>query len=246
MSVAFDDSAHYQFTGAAVTDQLDTNKLYGFADCKSLDVLENSARFGWRDNNGQLEIMTFTHRNGVFYPAFLTAIDTNRPYNASITLSDDKQYYIYDFNGVTSQVLRGCNDSYIWGYHSYPYFGGQQVAPHGVTIRVDVGDEAGPAYVELPYPNPAMNGNFKLNVKAYADFNFFIKLYDMLGKLVWVSDRTNFKTDQQTVVSYSINGRFAAGMYTAVPITELIDGTELRAGITNQSKSDSFKVILTR
>ena len=242
ISVTFDESAFYQFTGDAVNDQIDTNKLYGFSDCKSVHT-QNSARFGWRDHDGKIEIMAFTHRNGSFFTEPVTMIEPNQTYNASISISEDNRHYIYDFNGIKTTVQRGCDDHLALGYHLFPYFGGNQSAPHDVTIKVDVNEETGPAFADLPYPNIVHDRQFKMKVNSYAQLNFYLKLYNTLGQLVWKSEKVSFQAEQK-ILTFQIQPYLASGMYFIVPITQLPDGTELRAGITNRSPYDSFKIMI--
>ena len=243
MSVIFDDSARYEFPSNASEDQIDVNKLYGFADCESVHT-KNSARFGWRWNNGQLEIMAFTHKNGAFSSKYITSIETNHPYFGSIQLSSDKTRYIYEFAGKKVEMDRGCDDRKAVGYHITPYFGGNQSAPHQITITVDTDEQLGPAFVGLPYPNPVTMGKFKLKVSAYDNFQLYFTMYDMTGRKVYKSDKKNLSENEESEVEFDIGKQFASAMYLIVPIVLMPDGTELRAGITNLGSQKSLKLMI--
>lgn len=243
ISVRFDDSAKYDFTGDAIPDQQDTNKLFGFADCKG-SHLQNSARLGWRYYQGQLEILGFTHRGGKFYVEPITAIQMNQIYRASISLSTDRRQYIYEFNGVKVSMDRGCQDEDAIGYYLYPYFGGNQTAPHDVTINVDEVSRTGSATIGLPYPNPIINYQVNFKASAFEDVQLYLKLYDMSGRTVWNSPRQQLMTSIDTPMNYGLPHSLASGMYLAMPVTVLSDGTELPAAIANQMEQKVLKIMV--
>ncbi len=242
LSVGFDESARYDF-GPNQPDQADTNKLYGFSDCRS-GHMTNSARFGWRYFEGQLQIMAFTHKNGVFSSKYITSIEPNQTYQASISLSADHERYVYEFNGVTTEMERGCDDRVAFGYHVYPYFGGNQTAPHDVRIRVDLGDEVGPAWVDLPYPNPVVDRKFKLKVNASKSVYLYLKVYDVSGRLVWNSPRLPVQAGSEVALGFEVPLGFASGLYLAVPVTVDESGTELRAGLTNRTSENALRILV--
>ena len=242
-SFVFDDSARYVFSGADTIDQIDVNKLYGFSDCKT-SHMQNSARLGWRWNNNGIEILAFTHKNGQFSSQYITTVFANHSYNASIEISSDKKKYIYRVEGNTVEMDRGCEDKKAWGYHLKPYFGGNQAAPHEVTISVILNDVLGPAFVGLPYPNPVDQGRFKLNVEAYDNIDFYFRMYDVLGRLVYTSEHKKLKPDEDGPVEFDISKRFASALYFIVPITVDNEGLELRAGITNEGSQKSLKLMI--
>ena len=61
IKVVFDESAIYTLDVAS--DQGDINKLVGFSDCTQ-DHQSESARFGWRWFNSELQIIAYTYREG--------------------------------------------------------------------------------------------------------------------------------------------------------------------------------------
>lgn len=168
----------------------------------------------------------------------------NQTYRASISLSPDRKQYIYEFNGVKVSMDRGCEDDSAIGYKLYPYFGGNQAAPHDVNINVEEVDQTGPATIGLPYPNPAVN--FKVNFKANAfeDVQVYLKLFDMSGRTVWKSPKDLLPAFQETTLHYDLPISLASGMYLALPITVQSDGSELPAAIANQTIQKVHKIMV--
>lgn len=128
--VMFDESAEY-YTSDPL-NQYDVNKLYGVSDCGSRHM-ENSIRFGWRWLNDSLEILWFKHEDGKFSFDKITSIDLNVPYDCSIELTDDS--YILRIGTEEKIIDRKCAGKYK-KYYLYPYFGGDETAPHDINIRI--------------------------------------------------------------------------------------------------------------
>ncbi|WP_086596533.1 hypothetical protein [Hymenobacter crusticola] len=130
--VTFDSSAVYR--SKDTDNQADINKLYGMSDFNTFHQT-NSARFGWRWYNNRLELMAYSYKNGVNSSDFITALELNKPYTCTLTLSDQK--YIYQVEGQTTSVEQSRRGSGIAsGYQLYPYFGGDETAPHDVRIKI--------------------------------------------------------------------------------------------------------------
>ena len=128
--VIFDSSAIYQTIEKA--NQADINKLYGFSDCFSSHQ-ENSARFGWRWYKGNLELLAYCYVNGERTSKLISKIDLNRSYLCEIDIQDNK--YIFRLNDEVREITRACTGS-SFGYKLYPYFGGDERAPHNISIKI--------------------------------------------------------------------------------------------------------------
>ena len=127
----FDSSAIY--TSRTEVNQWDTNKLMGFADCNSYHH-DNSARFGWRWLEGQLDIMVYAYVDGDRVIEKIGEARIGEPSYYEIQLTNSE--YIFYFNNKTINVTRN-NDCNKGGYYMlYPYFGGDEVAPHDITIYI--------------------------------------------------------------------------------------------------------------
>lgn len=126
----FDSTAIYQTVEPI--HQADANKLYGFSDCYSPHH-SNSARFGWRWLDGKLEILAYCYQDGERHNELLDSVALNKSYDYEIEIQADA--YLFRLNGVEKKMPRGCSGR-PFGYKLYPYFGGQEVAPHEVRIKI--------------------------------------------------------------------------------------------------------------
>ncbi|WP_299821900.1 hypothetical protein [uncultured Pontibacter sp.] len=126
----FDSSAIY--TSVKPENQADINKLYGVSDCGSHHHT-NSARFGWRWYNGKLEILAYTYVNKKRDFKLIRSVEIGQTYKYELRL-EDKQY-VFLVDGVKTVMPRNCSGAGN-GYQLYPYFGGDEVAPHDIKIAV--------------------------------------------------------------------------------------------------------------
>lgn len=126
----FDQSAVY--TTAAASNQADINKLYGLSDGNTHHHT-NSARFGWRWFNNRLEIHAYTYRNMARMSELVDIVELNKPYTYEIRLEDNK--YIFVLNDKRVELPRAFTGKGE-GYMLYPYFGGDEVAPHDIQIKI--------------------------------------------------------------------------------------------------------------
>jgi len=128
----FDESAMYSTTN--VENQHDINKLMGFSDC-NVHHHENSARFGWRWLNGVLEIHAYTYHEGVRSSEYIGEVDLNKSYHYEIAL--EKDHYTFLLEGhdpVRMERAKKCTKGFY--YMLFPYFGGNENAPHDIMIRI--------------------------------------------------------------------------------------------------------------
>lgn len=129
-NVIFDESAKY--TSQEANNQYDVNKLYGLSDCGTRHS-KNSIRFGWRWLNDNLEILWYKREDGDFSFGNITTVDLNTSYQYSITFTEES--YILRVDGVEAVVDRKCSETYR-KYYLYPYFGGDEEAPHDIIIKI--------------------------------------------------------------------------------------------------------------
>jgi hypothetical protein len=243
ITAIFDETARYEFPIENSSDQGDINKLYGFSDCHG-SHLQNSARFGWNWYQNKLSVYAFTHTSGQLNFRFLSEVEFNKPYQGSIQIHPDKRSYIFSFNGISVQMNRGCQDQKAWGYHLFPYFGGQQVAPHDITLNVKVNENEIPVIADIPYPNPTNNGRFKIKVNSTERLPFFIKIHDSIGRLVYKSTITQLRKDVPEVVSFDLGNSLSSGIYIITPMVIMNDGREVPSNVTNHGHDKSFKLLL--
>lgn len=129
--VVFDSSAIYE--NIKSENQYDINKLYGFSDCNTAHH-ENSARFGWRWNGNSIEIHAYWYNDSTRYHQFLDTVSKENPYELAIQILP--QQYGFEIKNRTRFVPRHCNSATMEGYRLYPYFGGDEAAPHDIRIRI--------------------------------------------------------------------------------------------------------------
>jgi hypothetical protein len=129
--VKFDSSAIYKTIDT--TNQIDINKLYGFSD-NGKDHHLFSARFGWNWYNNALHLYAYYYNNGVRDFKELGIVNVGKEINCSIKVLVNN--YIFSLNGVETSVPRAATTLAGNGYKLFPYFGGDELAPHDIHIWI--------------------------------------------------------------------------------------------------------------
>lgn len=129
--VRFDSTAVYKTTLAE--NQYDINKLYGFAD-NGATHHQYSARFGWAWHDGALHLYGYVYNEGKRESKHLGTV----PIGAAVacTLAVTATQYIFSFSDVTEALPRSSTTPKGKGYLLYPYFGGDEAAPHTINICI--------------------------------------------------------------------------------------------------------------
>jgi len=130
-TVKFDNTAVYRTTDPA--NQEDINKLYGFSDNNGAHQ-QYSARFGWNWSHDSLRLYAYIYNDGIRVSQEIAAIIPGSEYNCSIKVSDD--LYIFKLNNKTVSMPRTSTTVRAEGYKLYPYFGGNETAPHDIFIWI--------------------------------------------------------------------------------------------------------------
>jgi hypothetical protein len=130
-TVKFDSSAIYQT--ANPENQYDINKLYGFSD-NGDQHHSFSARIGWRWSDGALRLFAYTYNKGVRAEKELGAFAIGSDLACSIKV--EGEVYRFTVNGKTGTMPRLSQTPIGKGYQLYPYFGGDEPAPHEVRIWI--------------------------------------------------------------------------------------------------------------
>lgn len=128
--VKFDNSAIYQTV--LPENQYDINKLWGFTE--GINNQKNSARIGWSWNNDALRLYGYVYANGIRYYQEITTVSPDTEISCSIKPSGNT--YIFTVNNSSVTLPRGPSTSQANGYQQYPYFGGDETAPHLITILI--------------------------------------------------------------------------------------------------------------
>jgi hypothetical protein len=129
--VKFDSSAIY--TSISSENQWDINKLFGFSDNNGYHH-EFSARFGWNWGRNGLTLYAYTYNNAKRESKSLGTITIGEEQNCSIKVTADK--YIFTLNGKVETMPRTSTTAKAVGYKLFPYFGGDEFAPHDVSIWI--------------------------------------------------------------------------------------------------------------
>ena len=129
--VKFDSSAIYQ--NVQTENQYDINKLFGFSDNNALHQAY-SARFGWRWSNNALRIFAYVYNNGIRITKELATVAIGAEINCTIKVTSTN--YIFILNGKETLMPRESTTVTADGYKLYPYFGGDETAPHNIFILI--------------------------------------------------------------------------------------------------------------
>ncbi|GAB3340836.1 hypothetical protein GCM10027299_54600 [Larkinella ripae] len=131
-SVTFDSTAIY--TSRTPENQHDINKLYGFSDCGAQHNTA-SARFGWNWRDDSLRIYAYCYRNGERISEELGTAELNQPTEYRLSIVGGN--YVFTFKGKETSIARSCTTvESDRRYRLYPYFGGDETAPHTITISI--------------------------------------------------------------------------------------------------------------
>jgi len=128
--VKFDSSAIYQTEFPE--NQYAVNKLWGFSEGTNNHY--NSARIGWSWTNDALRLYGYAYVSGELQYQEITSVTIGTEISCSIKLAADT--YLFTVNGVAVSLPRGTSGSQVSGYQQYPYFGGNESAPHLITILI--------------------------------------------------------------------------------------------------------------
>jgi hypothetical protein len=121
------------YTSANPANQGDINKLYGFSDCNSTHQ-ESSARVGWNWNGHAFDLYAYCYVNSNRQSKLLGSVQPMQQLDLSIRITENK--YIFLINGKEGTMDRECSTESIEGYQLYPYFGGDEPAPHRMTVYI--------------------------------------------------------------------------------------------------------------
>jgi hypothetical protein len=126
----FDESAIYQTVDP--NNQYDINKLWGFSE--GLNNQYNSARIGWGWSDEALRLYAYAYVKGVRHSQEISTVPIGVDINCSIKVSGST--YIFTVNSTSVTLPRGLSTSSASGYQQYPYFGGDETAPHTIRILI--------------------------------------------------------------------------------------------------------------
>jgi hypothetical protein len=127
----FDSTAIY-YT-ASPQNQSDINKLYGFADNNQTHHAF-SARIGWRWISNKLELLGYAYNDSLVSFSPIGYFPLNTELQCKIEISNSQ--YLISVNNNTITMPRSSKGITATGYQLYPYFGGDENAPHDIFIQI--------------------------------------------------------------------------------------------------------------
>lgn len=132
--VVFDMSCKYQLPGE---DQGDINKLFGIGYFP--DHHKESARFGWRYNEdiNKIELFAYCYVNGKRITELITTVPFHQSHVLEIEITDHLYYFNVYKDSFKATFVTTHNHTRKWGFPLGVYFGGNQPAPHKITIEMN-------------------------------------------------------------------------------------------------------------
>lgn len=131
----FDKSCLYDLKNV---NNYDINKLFGFST--TFFHHNQSARIGWRRHDDtSIEVVSYTYRDHNRVPETLLGIVKPDQVFTS-TIAETEKEYIYTFHSedvFTRITDHKKSDKVLFKYMLFPYFGGDQTAPHDMLIYLD-------------------------------------------------------------------------------------------------------------
>ena len=130
VKVKFDSSAIYKSSDNV--NQLDVNKRIGFSE--GTDHHLNSARIGWGWSKNALRLYAYVYADSARFIKELTTVSIGTENLCKITI-EEKQY-VFTVGNKQLSVPRALTGPAVAGYHLFPYFGGDETAPHTISIYI--------------------------------------------------------------------------------------------------------------
>lgn len=130
----FDSNCNYDLKN---DNNLDINKLYGISWGWHH---KDSFRIGWNIKNNKISLFSYYYNDGYRRNEELCQIDFNEPIIFKIRFHKGLDAIIVDW--IKSDKTKGTEaiEYYFpetnYGYYLWPYFGGNEVAPHKMRIRI--------------------------------------------------------------------------------------------------------------
>ncbi len=116
--------------------QLDINKLYGISFGNHM---KNSVRIGWNYNPNRkvIELWAFLHQNSKMSWEYLgdTIVEKNTKFN--IQFRRNINTIVINWGENNKEIINFNFPEAKYGYYLFPYFGGTQVSPNTMNIKIE-------------------------------------------------------------------------------------------------------------
>jgi hypothetical protein len=115
------------------SNYLDVNKLIGFSDCDRHHS-QYSCRVGWRASGDSIELLIYKRDDNDIEFKSLKKVYPDQIVNVTLDFKDT--IYTSCIDGICDTLVRPCPDWSGRKYSLFPFFGGQETAPHKMKIRI--------------------------------------------------------------------------------------------------------------
>ena len=115
------------------SNYLDVNKLIGFSDCGKYHS-QYSCRVGWRASGDSIELLIYKRDDNNIGFKSLKKVYPDQIVNVTLDFKDTT--YISCIDGICDTLIRPCPDWSGRKYSLFPFFGGQETAPHKMKILI--------------------------------------------------------------------------------------------------------------
>ena len=129
-TVRFDESCTYDI---GMPDQLDVNKLCGISHGLHH---RDSARFGWASVGNRIELFAYYYKDGARSFNSMGVHDIGKDIELHINVNDAYEMTVASDGTIYRDRLVRSPKACKYGYMLYPYFGGNQTAPHDVKLSL--------------------------------------------------------------------------------------------------------------
>lgn len=132
---SFDKNCLYEFINK---DSGDLSKLVGLSD--NYIHMKDSIRIGWRnmDNSNVIELHVFAHVDSKMISTYLCSVEPNTEFIGSILIYENVYMVDVTYKNTTySKTIARTSKFPNIRYMLKPYFGGDNTAPHDMTINID-------------------------------------------------------------------------------------------------------------
>ena len=115
------------------SNYLDVNKLIGFSDCDRHHS-QYSCRVGWRASGDSIELLIYKRDDNNIGFKSLKKVYPDQIVNVTLDFKDTT--YISCIDGICDTLVRPCPNWSGRKYSLFPFFGGQETAPHKMKILI--------------------------------------------------------------------------------------------------------------
>lgn len=120
-------------------DDSDLNKLLGWSYGWHQ---KNSIRIGWRSLAGKIELFFYMYNNGHRLLGKLTEVKADRWYKIKIEVLEEYNCVAFTLRTADGGLICKTSETFViprfvMGYKLYPYFGGNNMAPRDMKIKLE-------------------------------------------------------------------------------------------------------------